>query len=587
MVGIVLKYIIAQIKVAKMNNDTLLFMDEASGSLTIDKSKSWKILIVDDEESVHTITKLALKNLIYNNYAVEFLSAHSAKKAKELINEHSDIAIVLLDVVMEEKDSGLKVAQYIRKELYNDTVRIIIRTGQPGSAPERYVIDTYDINDYKEKTELTTDRLYTTIRTALAQYQQISELSHKQNMLYSQMIHDPLTNLYNRYQLNIELQKHQKKSLVMLNIDSFGMLNDAYGFTFGDKVLKAFVTILENNFESLQLYRLDADIFTVLFVGEHNNEQNVKSTLDQLTAFLAHHTLHIDEIDIRINLTIGAVINEEKNLIQKADISVREARSISRNRIQFYSNELTIIKRMDSNTKWSRIILEALENDSILAYFQPIIDNKTGKIFKYEALVRLEYQGTIYSPAEFLETARYAGLLTNITKRMLEKACSCFSGTDYYFSVNITDHDLKDSELIDYIKHMLQKYQINPNKLIFELLEQTSVAQIPEAKQQLENIQKLGCQISIDDFGVECSNFAQLFNYQLESIKIDGSFIKNVHDSEHCELIVESILFFAKRLGIKTIAEYVHSKEVYDKIVELGVDYSQGYYFGKPEPTIQ
>ena len=78
MVGIVLKYIIAQIKVAKMNNDTLLFMDEASGSLTIDKSKSWKILIVDDEESVHTITKLALKNLIYNNYAVEFLSAHSA-----------------------------------------------------------------------------------------------------------------------------------------------------------------------------------------------------------------------------------------------------------------------------------------------------------------------------------------------------------------------------------------------------------------------------------------------------------------------------------------------------------------------------
>ncbi len=138
------------------------------------KQSSWKILIVDDEEDVHTVTRLALRRLIFEERPMEFLSAYSAAEAKAFLLIHSDIAVILLDVVMEDDNAGLSLASYIRKELANTMVRIIIRTGAPGQAPEEQVIMEYDINDYREKTELTTQRLRTTVITALRSFRDLS-----------------------------------------------------------------------------------------------------------------------------------------------------------------------------------------------------------------------------------------------------------------------------------------------------------------------------------------------------------------------------------------------------------------------------
>ena len=141
----------------------------------------WKVAVVDDEESVHDVTRLALKDFEYNGQPLEILSAYSANEAKTLLEEHDDIALLLLDVVMESDNAGLELVNYLRNELKRDSLRIVLRTGQPGQAPERSVINTYDINDYKEKTELTTTRLYTVVRTGIQAYHHICTLSgHKQ-----------------------------------------------------------------------------------------------------------------------------------------------------------------------------------------------------------------------------------------------------------------------------------------------------------------------------------------------------------------------------------------------------------------------
>lgn len=162
------------------NNDIVLdgeymnFFDESTDdSASESTGKKWKIMIIDDDHEVHTITKLVLSDFAYNNLAVEFIDAYSAKEAKELIKKHNDIAIILLDVVMEEEDSGLKLVHYIRNDLNNNEVRIILRTGQPGQAPEKNVIVDYDINDYKEKTELTAQKLFTTVVASLRAYESI------------------------------------------------------------------------------------------------------------------------------------------------------------------------------------------------------------------------------------------------------------------------------------------------------------------------------------------------------------------------------------------------------------------------------
>ncbi len=165
-----------------MLDDALTFIDEDDLSPT-DTSSPWHILIVDDDDDVHSVTKLALHNVIVSERPLHFTSAYSAQEAKKLLAKNQNFELIFLDVVMENDQAGLEVVEFIRKELLNDRVRIIIRTGEPGSAPERMIIDSYDINDYKEKTELNVTKLYTTLRSSLLQYEQIDKLYKQQKNL--------------------------------------------------------------------------------------------------------------------------------------------------------------------------------------------------------------------------------------------------------------------------------------------------------------------------------------------------------------------------------------------------------------------
>ena len=157
-----------------MNKNDIIFADEKNNKIEI--KESWSILVIDDDLEVHTVTKLALHDFIFDNKKLNIVSAYSEKQAKEILEKRNDFAFVLLDIVMENNDSGLKIVQYIREKLQNKLIRIIIRTGETGYAPEAEIINNYDINDYKEKTELTVLKLYTTTRTALSQYKQLKLL---------------------------------------------------------------------------------------------------------------------------------------------------------------------------------------------------------------------------------------------------------------------------------------------------------------------------------------------------------------------------------------------------------------------------
>lgn len=164
-----------------MAND-FLFAEEPEEEIYVSRG-SWKVLIVDDEPEVHAVTKLALSDFSFQGKNLEFISAYSGREAKEMLAKHTDAAIVLLDVVMESDDAGLLVARYIREELHNHYVRIILRTGQPGQAPERQVIVNYDINDYKSKTELTAQKLFTVVMSSLRSYRDILAIDHSRQGL--------------------------------------------------------------------------------------------------------------------------------------------------------------------------------------------------------------------------------------------------------------------------------------------------------------------------------------------------------------------------------------------------------------------
>jgi signal transduction histidine kinase/CheY-like chemotaxis protein len=146
-------------------------------------SSPWKILVVDDEPEIHAVTQLSIGDLVFENKKIQLFNAISAQEAREILSTESDIAVALIDVVMETEDAGLRLVEYIRNELNNRRIRLIIRTGQPGIAPEPYVIDNYDIDDYKDKTELTTQSLYTTLRTALKAYRDLTIIDNNRQSL--------------------------------------------------------------------------------------------------------------------------------------------------------------------------------------------------------------------------------------------------------------------------------------------------------------------------------------------------------------------------------------------------------------------
>jgi len=194
-----------------------------------DSDAYWKVMIVDDDRDVHEITKLALKDFRYVDEPLIFINAFSGEEARQLLKEHDDIAIVLLDVVMETDDAGLRLVKYIRGELNNPFIRIILRTGQPGQAPERQVVQDYDINDYKEKTELTSKKLYTSIFTALGNYRALTGLDANRRGLVK--VIEASSSIYEEKNLDQFIQGVLEQVVALLFIDREAILVRNYAIT--------------------------------------------------------------------------------------------------------------------------------------------------------------------------------------------------------------------------------------------------------------------------------------------------------------------------------------------------------------------
>ena len=206
------------------DNDELIFLDD-DGSVEEQTllGKDWNILIVDDDEEIHTVTRLALSDLIVNDRKLNFIHAYSAKQAKEMLHEYGNsIAIILLDVVMETDDAGFDVVKYIREDMKLVEPRIILRTGQPGYAPEEQVIKVYDINDYKTKTELTRAKLLTTIISSLRSYQQIVTISQSRAGL--EKIITSSANLFEEHSVKEFCEGVVTQISSLIGLDSEGLL---------------------------------------------------------------------------------------------------------------------------------------------------------------------------------------------------------------------------------------------------------------------------------------------------------------------------------------------------------------------------
>jgi EAL domain-containing protein (putative c-di-GMP-specific phosphodiesterase class I) len=331
------------------------------------------------------------------------------------------------------------------------------------------------------------------------------------------------------------------------------------------------------------LYRVASDEF-VIFCNASYSDDSI-CPIESLYHGIQSYIFKIEDILISLTCTIG--IASSPNAHVKAHAAMKEARQIGKNRHQVFKDDSDFIARQKNNIEWMRKIRLALDEDRIVPYYQPIIDNATQKIVKYEALARIIEDGEAINPEHFIEPAKLVGLLPSITQVMMEKSYEIFANKSESFSINITEEDLQNGNLLSLMTKLGEKYGIEPHRVTLEILENISANGTNESIKQLHELSQMGFMIAIDDFGSDKSNFYRIHSMHVDIIKIDSAYIKDIDHNKTSEMIVKTIISLAQAMGIPTVAEFVYSKEIYEKVTSMGVDYSQGYYFGQPMPMGQ
>jgi len=400
-----------------------------------------------------------------------------------------------------------------------------------------------------------------------------------------QFYNDTLTGLENRRKLTEKLEKQINSFLMIINIDSFQEINDLYGDETGDAVLKEFAVLLKEIMpQSGMLYRLHSDEFAYLCEWSMSpKEYNIFASM--ISEKISQKSFAISEKgDISISVTIGSSYGSTM-LLANADIALRLAKKRKKNYL-LYDESMAMLKEYEKNFDWSKRLKHAIENDKIIPVFQPIVDAKTQKIIKYEALIRMvDKENLLIAPVFFLELAKKNKLYHQLTKIMIEKTFEKFKDSPYSVSINISVEDILHKEIYNFIIEKLQTSKMG-SRIGFEILESEGIENFEQVIDFIDNVKKYGCTISIDDFGTGYSNFEYLMKLKVDFIKIDGSMIKNIDTDINSQMITQTIVEFANKMKIKTIAEFVYSKNIFEKVVELNVDLAQGYYFGEPSRDI-
>ena len=409
----------------------------------------------------------------------------------------------------------------------------------------------------------------------------------KTKELENQHTIDTLTGFKNVTALKDMFDEPLEKGLLFLDIDKFDTINTLYGMRRGDAVLQ-FVAKRLAKFLPLNtdLFRITADEFVVI-VHEPRPKQTEELAHTIVTMF-SEAPIALDGLHLDISFSIGFAQGHDYDIFYNAKIANREAKFQGGHTAVGYSKESKFLKLQQENHFWINEIKSALKEDRIEVFFQPMYDYQAQKVTKYEALARLRTRvGDIITPNFFLKPAILSEMMTRLSRIVIDKAFKAFKDNDFAFSFNLTDQDFAEGYLLDFLRYKCDYYDIKPSRVYIEILEDNTLYGTDTLLEQIKALKREGFNISIDDFGVERSNFSRVLELEAEMIKIDGSFIKTLKEDENSRIIIESIVDFAKKIGAKTVAEFVETRETFELLSHMGVDYSQGYLIGRPKPELQ
>jgi len=396
---------------------------------------------------------------------------------------------------------------------------------------------------------------------------------------------DFLTGLKNRNAYMESLSYYKSPTVVLFDVTDFSSINNLYGIEVGDYILKSISNILKINVEKIdnaEIFKVGADTFVILMEKRSVEEINLISS--EILTLLENEKYHYAELEQPISVQMQAGISSVKPYIINAGIALKSLSNDYHKKIAIYDSSLDNSKEIKENIAMIHKVKHSLINDNITMLFQPMIDLNSKKVIKHEALVRLKDNDEYISPFYFLELSKKAKLYTQITYEVINKSLQAVHDYGVDISINLSIEDILHKQTHDFIIETLEKNRSITSRLTFELLESEEILDFESLKLFIHKIKGYGCKIAIDDFGSGYSNYNYLLELEVDILKIDGSLIKNIDKSESNQLVVKSIVEFAKLANIKTVAEFVSSKEIEEVVSKLGIDFGQGFYYSMPKP---
>ena len=586
------------------------------------------VLIVDDSKLVRSSIReiVELGNM-------QVTEACNGEEALEAVN-NSCPDIILLDVVMPGMD-GIEVLQTLRKKYSKLELPIILVTSRGESSEIVQALD-FGANDYVTK-PIDFDVLWARLSNQLMQKQaaeyirsaqiglenevknRTSELNttnqqlkkeievrlFAENRLQKQASYDQLTGLPNRSlaadRLDQELVKAKRKNsepcLAFLDLDNFKYVNDTFGHAAGDALLKeAANRLLSCARESDTVARLGGDEFLLILGDDQTSDQSRESGIRNIGERIIksfREPFIIEGHELSITPSVGFAVypkdgDDSNKLMRHADVAMYRSKHDGKNTYCFYSPEMTVKAKMRMNVESQ--LRHALEREELSVHYQPIVNSKTGKIVKAEALLRWECDDLgMITPDYFIPIAEETGLIIPIGEWVIKMACRQVklwrdSGwSDMCVTVNVSACQFQEnSNLIETVRKELKRNKLSSDAIQLELTEGVLMKETNHSIEIMRLIDEMGIKLLIDDFGTGYASLSYLQRYNFDSIKIDRSYINNVLSDEQDAKLVKAVIAMANSLGMSVVSEGVESKGQLNFLLEANCEFIQGYYYSKP-----
>jgi diguanylate cyclase (GGDEF)-like protein/PAS domain S-box-containing protein len=411
---------------------------------------------------------------------------------------------------------------------------------------------------------------------------------------------DSLTGLPNRVGFEHLLTRHVEYaarygnggSVIALGVDTFKYVNETLGSSAGDEVLQGLVDVLGGRLRKTDvLARVGGDVFGVLVHGADRTK--AVGLAEELLERTRRQAFVVKGEPLRVSLSAGVTSLDERpvvgaELLAEAEEAMHVAKEAGRDRVIGFSAEG---RTSDQQRVWTERVRQATERGLFILACQPIVNLEKDETTQYEVLLRMRDDGGgLVEPRAFLATAERFGLIGGIDRWVTQQAVRLIEahnrqGRELILEVNLSGKTMTDDRFPDDVKRQIASARIDPASLVFEVTETAAVADIEHARRFAQSLAKLGCKFALDDFGAGYASFYYLKHLPISYLKIDGEFVRDLPRSRTDQLIVKALVEVCEGLEIKTVAEFVADQETLDIVRDLGVDFAQGYLFGKPEPV--